>query len=514
MSRTETTSSVLVENEKQANVIVAKVMRVTFVIFTLVYILNVMKVFVIDSGIMTFAYILGSVFLLMPTIIINFMKIDGEWIKYFNVMSAVLFVTLLSITLTYHVVVLYIYAIAIASLYFSKKLNVMATLLSVIGVSIGQLLAFYMVTLPDKNFDTIKGVVIFGIIPRALVLIAIAAIFTMLCSRTAAMLSNLMGAEKQQKILEHMQRMQEKSSESADEMISMVGELSMVTDSSMKANEQIAKETDMMLKGFADNTRQIESMNEQIHQINLRLKELSEMNNQVASLASLVNDNTKENQLRMNTAINSMQKIDESTDSCKDIIRNLGEESKEIIGIIKVITGISSRTNILALNASIEAARAGEHGRGFAVVAEEVRKLADQSQESVSHISQVIENLINNSNISVEIMNNVINEMNGQSEKLQDTKDVFGKLNQNINSVAGEIDNISERMENINKAKDAVLGNMESLAAISEENAASTEETSATMVEVKEIVTECNNSVDELLKIAVSLDEDVNTFKL
>ena len=87
-------------------------------------------------------------------------------------------------------------------------------------------------------------------------------------------------------------------------------------------------------------------------------------------------------------------------------------------------------------------------------------------------------------------------------------------LNENINSVAGEIDNISVKVRDIGTAKDTVLGSMESLAAISEENAASTQETSATMAEVKEIVAECNNSVDSLVEIAEALREDVNRFTL
>ena len=67
--------------------------------------------------------------------------------------AAAIFTTLLSITLTYHVVVIYVYPIAIASLYFSKQLNILATSLTVAGVSVGQLAAFYLDTLQDDNFQ-------------------------------------------------------------------------------------------------------------------------------------------------------------------------------------------------------------------------------------------------------------------------------------------------------------------------------------------------------------------------
>ncbi|MBQ8597543.1 MAG: hypothetical protein IJ409_07145, partial [Lachnospiraceae bacterium] len=133
---------ILQENEKQANRIVAKVMGITFLIFTLVYLLNVWDIFVVKHEIMTTAYILSGVLLLLPAVLTYLLKAEEGYVKYIHVISATLFVTLLSITLTYHVVVIYVYPIAIASLYFSKKLNIVATILTVIGVSVGQLLAF------------------------------------------------------------------------------------------------------------------------------------------------------------------------------------------------------------------------------------------------------------------------------------------------------------------------------------------------------------------------------------
>ncbi len=187
-------NSILIENEEQANGIAAKVMATTFLIFTVVYILNLCDIFVISHKIMTTSYICSGLFLLLPLFLNNILKVKNGFVKYLNVFSAALFVTFVSITLTYHVVVVYVYPIAIAGLYFSKKLNIFATTITVCGVSVAQVVAFYVDTVQDDNFMTLRSVVLWGIIPRAIILIAIAVIFTMLSSRTMNLLKKLMTA--------------------------------------------------------------------------------------------------------------------------------------------------------------------------------------------------------------------------------------------------------------------------------------------------------------------------------
>ena len=396
--------SLLKQNEKEANLIVAKVMRVSFIIFTLIFILNVIGIFEVKPAVMTFAYIGGSILLLLPTLLCSFLKLEHWIIKYINVLCATVFITLLSITLTWHVVAMYVYPIAIASLYFSKKLNISATILTVIGVSVGQVLAYFIETTLDDNFTEVRGMIIFGVIPRALVVTAVAAIFTMLCSRTASLLSNLMGAEEQKEMFDRMKDMKDSASQTSNVLYSTVGQLSEISESSLKANQSIAEETERLLTGSMENTGAVEYADQRIQDITTQLAELSEMNHRTAQLTDRIGQNTRENQKLMDAATENMEQINKSTEECGQIIRVLGEKSKEIIGIVQTITGISSKTNILALNASIEAARAGEQGKGFAVVAEEIQKLSEQTKKAVESIGEIVTEVVKNTEDAVMAM--------------------------------------------------------------------------------------------------------------
>lgn len=504
-------NGVLRENEKQANRIVAKVMRVTFLIFALVYVLNIMGIFVIDMKIMTIAFGAGTLCLWCPTLLVNIFKQQGWWVKYVSTLCAVIFVTVTTITLTYHVVVLYVYAIAIASLYFSKKLNIVATALTVVGVSVGQLLAFQWQTLQDDNFMELRSVISFGILPRALVLIAVAAIFTMLCDRTATLLSNLMGAEEQKEMLERMQSMKENAAQTSHTMLHMVTELGEITDTTVSANQRIAEEAEKLLLSSMENTERVEQAEKRMQDITGLLGELSTMNHKTAALAEQIGDNTQENQKRMEDATDTMEQIHESTDECKEIIRRLGEESKEIIGIIRTITKISSQTNILALNASIEAARAGEQGKGFAVVAEEIQKLSEQTKTAVENIGSIVHQVVGNTEEAVAAMEQsaVLTEHGLKSiQKANESAALVTASNKEMVEQILSIDSaaevikagsgeIADSMKLISNNTQQNCGAVEHVTAATQENSAAAEGLAEIVEQIKELSEQLNKVVQE-----------------
>lgn len=503
--------SLLKNNEKEANLIVAKVMRVSFIIFTLIYILNVIGIFEVKPEVMTFAYIGGSILLLVPTVLSNFLKLEHWCVKYIYVLCAAVFITLLSITLTWHVVAMYVYPIAIASLYFSKKLNICATILTVFGVSVGQVLAFFMQTTLDDNFTEVRGMVIFGIIPRALVVIAVAAIFTMLCGRTASMLSNLMGAEEQKELFDRMKAMKDNAVETSTVLYTTVSRLSEISESSLNANQSIAEEAERLLTGSMENTGAVEYADSRIQDISSQLTELSEMNHRTAQLTERIGQNTIENQKLMDAATENMEQINESTAQCDRIIRTLGEESKEIIGIVQTITGISSKTNILALNASIEAARAGEQGKGFAVVAEEIQKLSEQTKKAVESIGEIVAEVVKNTEDAVVAMSENAKNAKAGMESIKMANESATLITSSNEELVGQIheidkaaevireksNEVADRMQQISSNTQANCSAVEQVSAATQENSAGTESLAGIVVQIKELSEQLNKVVQE-----------------
>lgn len=261
----------------------------------------------------------------------------------------------------------------------------------------------------------------------------------------------------------------------------------------------------------AANTQNVsQSMNDMGEAISKTTESVSELSNSAVVM--------KKNNEMVDSVLKELQDISVRTSKSVDEVQkqtNLTNESAQAIhSATDIIAGIASQTNLLSLNASIEAARAGEMGKGFAVVAEEIRGLADQSKESAAQIRGIVENLIQNSDHSVEIMNGVVNEIYQQNEKLNVTQEAFDSLNQEIFKVVSAIDVISSQIDSIEQYKSGVIESIDGLSEISQNNAASTEETAATMDQLTQIVIGCKEATAELVRIASELSQNTQKFKM
>ncbi len=175
------------KNEIDANIIVANVMTITFIFFTFVYILNLLGIFIIDALPMNIAYFTGSVFLLLPKLINKAAGTQSSKLKYIYVSLSAAYLLVIISVLTFHVVLMYIYPIAIAGIYFSKKVTRFSAIITSVVTISGQIISFF-IGRPDDNFPDLQSLVIYGILPRLIVLICLSALFEHITKRTSALL--------------------------------------------------------------------------------------------------------------------------------------------------------------------------------------------------------------------------------------------------------------------------------------------------------------------------------------
>lgn len=281
-----------------------------------------------------------------------------------------------------------------------------------------------------------------------------------------------------------------------------------------EAISNVNSAVDEIATGATAQAGETQQVSEKISNIGAAIETTSENAERLSQSTHKMKDynSTVNNTLLELTEINS--KTQQSVNAVQEQTNATNRSALEIRSATDMITEIADQTNLLSLNASIEAARAGEAGRGFAVVADEIRKLADQSKESAERISSIISELIQNSNNSVEIMNQMSEVMDVQSRHLDATKNVFASLNHEIDSVSGVVDSITDEVEHLDALKSDVMHSIQSLAAIALENAASTEETSAAMQELNEIIVECKTKTEEMVGLADTLIESTTQLTL
>lgn len=215
-----------------------------------------------------------------------------------------------------------------------------------------------------------------------------------------------------------------------------------------------------------------------------------------------------------------IMELSDSNDRTTEAIERIGkqvyatnESVQSIREAIAIIRSIAEETNLLSLNASIEAARAGEHGRGFAVVASEIQQLAEQSNDSSTRIEEIIDALLTESELTVQVMEEVKVIVEQQQRKLDDTKAKFEDVEEGISVCKEETEGIQGQTTLCDESRVKIVDIIQGLSAISEENAASTQETNASMEELHSIISVMADAANELMVLSEQLDENLKFFR-
>lgn len=297
-----------------------------------------------------------------------------------------------------------------------------------------------------------------------------------------------------------------------------LGEAAEALKNSANESSTAAGQVETAITGIADGaSSQAQETQSATENVIVMGKMIEQASTEVEQLGDNAADMHKASENAM-SILAELEKINQKTMEAIHIIGEQTQKTNESAAKIKVamdmISEIAEETTLLSLNASIEAARAGEQGRGFAVVANQIQKLAEQSADATTQITEVISELVNDAQESVQTMDEVKEVMNQQSENVSQTEKAFKNVEKGIAESIESVEKITDKTRKLDEARAGVVDVVQSLSAIAEENAASAEETSASASEVGSIMEDVSQNANMLDEIAVKLNENVKRFKI
>nr|WP_168412905.1 methyl-accepting chemotaxis protein [Bacillus salacetis] len=212
--------------------------------------------------------------------------------------------------------------------------------------------------------------------------------------------------------------------------------------------------------------------------------------------------------------VEQMSEIDRHVASSAEKISELSEKSNEVSHISLMIQSISEQTNLLALNAAIEAARAGEHGKGFAVVAEEVRKLAEQSNQSALQINDIVSDIKSGITESMVMVTRGSESAKAGLQFVNESGQAFGEIKDSVLHVSSNITDAGAAMDEMKKRIVEVVSYIDNVSKTSLEVNDHSQTVAASSQQMNASMEDVSFAAKELAKMAVELEEVISQFKL
>ncbi|MBD7915576.1 heme NO-binding domain-containing protein [Clostridium sp. Sa3CUN1] len=277
------------------------------------------------------------------------------------------------------------------------------------------------------------------------------------------------------------------------------------TENMKKATEEIAICSQQVLEWAYKQEISTDTLVKQTNNNIIALKELVKLedNNRIELDKSV--DKINESHMNVDKSSEAIRETLVSFMNVKERGQNLQKKAEDITNIVALVSGISDQTNLLALNASIEAARAGEQGRGFAVVAEEVRKLAEQSQQAVKNINSNLSYFAEEITSLVESIESQYSALEIETSNLEKVRVISSEANELIKVVSNETNEAIVKLNNEVISVEEMNSTIEVLSSIAAENAAASQQ-------VNQNIEEFTRSIKEMIQTLQKVKEVEENF--
>lgn len=313
--------------------------------------------------------------------------------------------------------------------------------------------------------------------------------------------------ERMRNLIIQIQKATEQVAASSEELTASAEQSATVTNQVAQSITGVANSSTIQSDTIQESVTIIQKMTNNIKEFAEKMHGSSEQATVAAQAAHKGNQSVE-------NAVLQMQSIEQTVTDSASKVTQLGERSKEIGQIVATISGIAGQTNLLALNAAIEAARAGEQGRGFAVVAEEVRKLAEQSQEAAQQIAKLISEIQNDTDAAVLAMDEGTQSVNNGTEVVAEAGKAFADIVVAVQVVSQSIDGITQYVQDLSNDTEQVIDSIHNVDQQSKAISSETQSVSAATEEQAASMEEIASASRGLAALSEELQKAANKFKI
>ena len=301
---------------------------------------------------------------------------------------------------------------------------------------------------------------------------------------------------------------------SATSVASASQEMAATTAETGRATSEVAGSLTEMADGAQLQVQAVAAARESALEVEEAIAATAESAQHTAEAASRVRAAADEGCTAAAEATAAVSAASHSSEAATRAIGELAAKSGRIGAIVQTITGIAEQTNLLALNAAIEAARAGESGRGFAVVAEEVRKLAEESQQAAATIATIVGEIQAETRQAVAVVEDGARQTAESATTVEQTRTAFERIGDVVKEMSARSQDIALATRRIADGAQRMRAEMNSVATVAEQASSATENASAATEETSASTQQVAASADDLATTAEELQRLVGGFRL